>query len=438
MAADTRDINLTLDLALKVGEVLLSSGAGAADVTATMLSVTYALGLRQCDVDVTFTSLAISYQAEADEAAVVAMRQVRHRGIDYDDLTKVDHLVRDLLDERIDRDEARRQLAQVVSSGHKLPRWAVTVGWGAMCSGASLLLGGGLIVMAIAFGAAMGIDRIQQSMSRRRMPAFYQQVAGGMFATLCAIGAAALDLPIDPSLVITANIIMLLAGVGFMGAIQDALTGFYVTSGARILEAILATAGIIAGVSGGLGIGAALGVEMGRLKPGAVGLLDTPMMALGAAICAAGFAFASYAPARILAPIAAISAVAIVIYVGVDLQGLGRAWGSAWAALFIGLVSFSVSGRMRVPALVVVVSAIVPMLPGLSIYVGLSKLADGNSDGMIQMMTAAAVAISLASGVILGEYIAQPLKREVRKLESRLSGPRLVGPFRARVARKDR
>ena len=61
-------------------------------------------------------------------------------------------------------------------------------------------------------------------------------------------------------------------------------------------------------------------------------------------------------------------------------------------------------------------------------------LADGGyfvSQGILALMTAISVAIALASGVILGEYVAQPLKREARKLESRLAGPRLVGPFRA-------
>jgi hypothetical protein len=38
--------------------------------------------------------------------------------------------------------------------------------------------------------------------------------------------------------------------------------------------------------------------------------------------------------------------------------------------------------------------------------------------------------------VILGEYIAQPLRREARKLETRLAGPRLVGPLRARAVKK--
>jgi uncharacterized membrane protein YjjB (DUF3815 family) len=91
-----------------------------------------------------------------------------------------------------------------------------------------------------------------------------------------------------------------------------------------------------------------------------------------------------------------------------------------------------------VPPLVIVVSAIVPMLPGLSIYRGLSLLGEGGEDpagGILALVTAASVAIALAAGVILGEYVAQPLRREARRLERRLSGPRLVGPFRARTPR---
>ena len=88
------------------------------------------------------------------------------------------------------------------------------------------------------------------------------------------------------------------------------------------------------------------------------------------------------------------------------------------------------------PPLVVVVSAIVPLLPGLSIFRGLALMASGDSYGVLAMVTAAGIAISLASGVILGEFIAQPLKREARRLEGRLAGPRLVGPLRARAVKK--
>jgi uncharacterized membrane protein YjjB (DUF3815 family) len=317
----------------------------------------------------------------------------------------------------------------------------VTLGWGVMCAGVGVQLGGTLTVIAIAFAAAVCIDRSQLLMARRRLPFFYQQVAGGGIATILAALAAASGLVDDPSLVVTANIIMLLAGIGFMGALQDALSGFYVTGGARLTEALLATAGIIAGVSGGLTLARMMGVHIGRLDPGAAGSVKAvSMMALGGAICAAAFAFSSYAPRRIIVPIAGIAAIAIVISQTLALQDAGRTWPTGLAAFFVGLVSYTVAGRVRVPPLVVVVSAVVPMLPGLSIYRGLSLLAEGDSatstsEGLLAIITAASVATALAAGVILGEYVAQPLKREAQKLENRLSGPRLVGPLRVRTGR---
>lgn len=51
---------------------------------------------------------------------------------------------------------------------------------------------------------------------------------------------------------------------------------------------------------------------------------------------------------------------------------------------------------------------------------------------MPQLVAALGTAIALASGVILGQYLAQPLRREAHALETRLSGPRMVGAFRGR------
>ena len=436
--SETREIYKTLDLCLRIGEVLLSSGAGAADVTATMLSLAHAVGLRNADVDVTFTALSMSYQVSFEEPALIQVRNVRHRDIDYEDLTLVNELIHDVISGETDRDGARQRLAQIVSSGHRLPRWAVTVGQGVTGLGVGLLLGGDLIVVSIAFIAAAGINVLQRAMSRRRLPSFYQQVAGGLLATLFAVGTAATHLDVDPSMVVTASIIMLLAGIGFMGAIQDALTGFYITAGARLLEALLATAGIIAGVSGGLTVGKMLGVELHRLDPGAAGFQALPVVTFGAGLCAAAFAFACYAPLRSLLPIAAIAALGEAIWYLLYVQDAGPAWASACAAVMIGVASYAVAGRVRVPPLVVVVPAIVPLLPGLSIYRGLSLMSAGEGSGVIALVTAAAVAIAIASGVILGEYIAQPLKREVRRLEDRLSGPRLVGPIRARSVKRQK
>lgn len=431
-----RTYTQTMDFCLRLGEILLSSGAGAADVTATMQTLARGLGLRNVDVDITFVSLSMTYQPSADEVPIILLRHVKQRTIDYDHLTRVDHLVRAVLREELDLKQARSELNRIVSSGHDRPRWAISLGWGVMCGGIGLQLGGDAAVVGIAWIAAVGIDRLQLRMSRRRYPVFYQQVAGGGLATIIALVAAASPLPLNPSLVVTANIIMLLAGIGFMGALQDALTGFYITAGARLTEALLATSGIIAGVSGGISLAYAVGMEVPRLDPGRGDLSTIGLMALGAAVAAGAFAYSSYAPRRIIVPIALVAGIAMLITQSVAVPGIGRTWSVALAAFFVGLVGYTVGGRLRVPPLVVVVSAVVPMLPGLSIYRGLTLLAEGGaetSDGLLAMVTAASVATALSAGVILGEYVAQPVKREAARLESRLSGPRLVGPLRTRA-----
>jgi uncharacterized membrane protein YjjP (DUF1212 family) len=433
-AERTREVHLTLDLCLRIGEMLLSSGAGAADVTATMRSVADHLGLRHAEIDVTFTALSMSHQRSPDDVPVLMMRHVTQRDIDYEDLTAVDHLVRDVLTDQADLLLARSRMATIVSLGHAFPRWAVTIAWAVMAAAVGVFLGGGAVVSAVAALAAVLIDRVQVLMARRRLPFFYLQVAGGAIATILAAAVAASPVDVDPSLVVTANIILLLAGIGLMGAVQDALTGFYLTASARLIEAMMATAGIIAGVAIGISVADGAGIPLGPLVPGRMGNSDLATLLVGAAVSAAAFSVACYAPRRAVLPVALITAVAALIAQTVEVTGFGRVMAAGVAAFFIGLVSYAVAGRVRVPPLVVAVPAIVPFLPGLSIYRGLTFLADGGffvSQGILALMTAISVAIALASGVILGEYVAQPLKREARRMENRLAGPRLVGPFRA-------
>jgi uncharacterized membrane protein YjjP (DUF1212 family) len=431
--AEQREVLESLDLALRIGEVLLSSGAGAADVTATMLAVTRACGLHNVSADVTFVDLTLHHQTSGDQPATVQVRRVTRRQVDYADLTEVDQTVSDLIEGRITLGQARDQVARIVSTGHDRRRWAVTLGWGAMGLGVALTLGGTPVVCLLAFVAACVIYWTQRFMSQRLIPAFYVQAAGGFVATLIAVTAAATELEVNPSRVVTAGIVMLLAGVGIMGATQDALNGFPVTASARLLDALLNTTGIIAGVGAGLTLGELLGVGLATFKPGAAGLAAAGVTVLGAALAAAAFAFASYGPRRSLVAVAVVAALGETVLLAVDEADLGRTWGSAAAAVTIGAVCYLVAGRVRVPPLVVVVPAVVPLLPGLAIYRGLALLA-GGKDGVLELASALAIALALAAGVILGQYLAQPLKREAHRLEARLSGPRMVGPSRRSAA----
>ncbi len=440
---DSRETYKILDLALRVGEILLSSGAGAADVTATMLGITHHYGLRSADVDVTFTLLRMSYHDDPEEMPVQLTRNVSHRDIDYDDLTRTHELVLahpagpgqhpggagssrpDQLDRALPAPLGSRPRLR---GGRRRDRPHPGRGRG------------GHPVAAI---AGPLITMMMRTLNRQRWPMFYQQGAGGLLATLLALATAAideqLDLQVDTSLVITASIVLLLSGIGFMGAIQDALSGFYITAGARIIEALLATSGLIAGVSAGLALAPTFGVSLVGVRPGGgTEFVDVPFILFGAILSACAFAFTCYAPLRALPAVAMSTLLGHLVYLAVQDPQESMPWGAACAAVTIGLVSFSIAGRVGVPPLVVVVSALVPLLPGLLIYRGLSYMSEGDTLGILQLSAAAATTIALASGVIMGEYIAQPLKRNVRRLESRLAGPRMVGVMHGHLARRSK
>jgi uncharacterized membrane protein YjjP (DUF1212 family) len=366
-----------------------------------------------------------------EEARVVLIQGARQVGKST--------LVREVVAGRVDLAEGRSILAQIVSSGHARKRWAVTLGWGGLGAAVTLMLGGDAPVALTAFLAACGIDRMQMFLMKRRVPYFYQQVAGGLLATLFT---AAVTWAVQPwvtmnaSLVVVASIILLLAGLGFVGAIQDSISGFYVTGNARITEVMLVTAGIIGGVTGGLSLSRILGFGLHELTIPTFTLQSLATASFGAAGAAAAFAWASYSPKRILIPIAFLGAASAAIAQSIQYTGLGRPWAVGVAAFAVGLVSYSISGRFKVPPLVTVVSAMVPLLPGLSIYQGLFLLGEDGGQrvaaGLLSLFTAVSVAIALAAGVILGEHVAQPVKREARKVENRLAGPRLVGVTRVK------
>lgn len=432
----TEDSYPTLDLALRVGELLLSSGAGAADVNVQMQNVCIACGLRGVGASVTFTELQLTYQEAPDAPATIQVRHVRQRETDYEDLTLVDQLVRDLVVGHIDRSEARDRLAHIVSSGHERSRRVATVSWGVMGLGIALLLGAGPTACGAAFVAASGIDIIQRHLARRRLPMFYQQVAGALFATIIAIVLVAAHLTAHPSRIISAAIILLLAGVSSLGAVQDALTGFPLTASARSLEAALATAGAIAGVSAGLTASSAFGVPLINLAPGAIAYPAWPQMAVGGALSAGAFAFASYAPVRSAIVAAVLGAISALAFIAGYRSGLGAAWPSALAAAIVGTISYGIAGRIRVPPLVLVVTGVVPLVPGLGIYRGLAHLSTNDAGGVVELINAGVILLALSAGVIFGGYIAQPLRKEGRRLEQRLAGPRLVGPLTVRSVRR--
>lgn len=423
-----------LDLALRTGEVLLSGGAGAADVSATCVAVADACGLRGVECDITFTSISLSWQPARDAAPVTVMRLVRQRELDYTRVTAVHNLAVDLVEQRVGREEAERRLRAIASAGHPYPRAITTAGRATLAASVAVLLGAGPAVAVAAFGATVGVDLVNARLGRGGVPVFYQNVVGGLIATAVALGLVAADVGVRPGLVVAGGIVLLLPGVTLVGAVQDAITGYYVTASARAFETFLLTAGIISGIGIALSVGVRLGVPVRIADPYAAGLAEVPAQLLAAAFVAVSFAVANHAPRRTLPVTGAAGAVGWAVFVAVDRVELSVSLAAAAAAVVIGLGSSTFAHLQKAPPLVYLAAGIIPLLPGLAIYSGMRRLADGDTLGGLTLLgQAMSVGLALAAGAILGEFLAYTARRGAPRRA--VGGPRLAGPERRRRSR---
>ena len=428
-------VHFVLDLALRIGEVQMSSGAGASDATATILAVTTAYGMPHCEVDVIFTSITVACHRGVDLPPVTSLRVDRSRSLDYTRLALVERLIRDITRGRVTARDAHTELDRITSAPHPYPRWLATAAYAGMAAAVATLIGGDALVAVFAAVITALIDRIGRLLNKRALPFFFQQLVGGALATgaaLAIVASEVLPTTVRPTLMVAAAITVLLSGLSVVSTVQDAITGYNVTAAGRTVEVSLMTVGLIAGVVLALNVAVRLGMPPVPLAdPLAPSFLRLPLQLLAGAAAAACFALASYATPRAVVVAGVAGGAGAVGFSALVLWGAGPIAASAVAAAVIGFSGGVISRRLRIPPLVIAVSGMVPLLPGLTTYRGLFEMAvERSSSGLSTLMVAISTALALAAGVVLGEYLAQPVRYGLGRLERRLSGPRMAGPLR--------
>ncbi|MGY1695488.1 MULTISPECIES: threonine/serine ThrE exporter family protein [unclassified Geodermatophilus] len=398
-----------LGLALRIGASMLAVGASAADATATVLRVAAAYGLTSCSVDVTFTSITVSYDRE-NAVPLTAMRVVSTSRLDYTRLQGVTDLARAVGAGDVDVEEAHRRLDRVVSAPTTYRRSVTALGWAGVAACFGLVLGGGWREALLAALTTALVEQVMRVLARRSLPLFFQQVAGAALATGVAVLLLVWDVDVRTSLVVAAGIVVLLAGLSLVSAAQDAINGFPVTAVARAFEVVTLTAGIVVGIAGVLDLARRAGLPLQVIDTAAATSFAVALAA--SAGIAASWALACHARPRAVALAAVAGALAWSTSWAAGGLGAGPPLAGGVAAVVLGFCGEVLTGRLRVPPQLVAVCGIVPLLPGLAVYHGLFAIVvDARLDeGAAILVGAAAVGLALAAGVTLGEYLGRPLR----------------------------
>ncbi|SDK23990.1 Uncharacterized membrane protein YjjP, DUF1212 family [Cryobacterium psychrotolerans] len=425
-AAHTRAV---LDLTMRLAEVIFAAGAGAEDATAAMEAITRAYGLKGTEANITHTIINLTHEDPATHESISRSRNVKYRSLNYAKLTATSELIAEILENPMDVADARKQLATIVSAKPQVPMLFRRVGWSLVGAGAAVLIGGGPVVILAAFVAAFIIDLITTMLDNRRVPVFYQTVVGGAIGPILAALVQVIDPSANPSLVVVAAIIMLLAGVTTFGAVHDTLSGFYLTGTARALEAMVITGGLVTGVAGASLMLSRLGLGLRVDSDVALTLANLPLLLVASVVVVIGFGLAVQVPWRAFWVVCLLGAVAEFLYLAGANAGFGLVWSSGAAAVGVGLLAAVAARIVRTPPLVIMVSALVPLVPGLSLFRGLLQVSEGEIEGLLSLLTAGAVAAALAAGAILAQSLVQFVWGPARRLQRRSIGPLMALPI---------
>ncbi|WIM69065.1 threonine/serine exporter family protein [Corynebacterium breve] len=418
-----------MNIAARIGDILLASGTSNADTRAQIHTVTSSYGLHYCHIDITMNTINMHTSiGTTQKTPVSVLRVVKTLGLDFSKLSEVDRLIRSIRSGATRPEHAEKILNEIYLSPPPYGRLMSYLGWGLLGGAVAILFGGDLWMALLGAITGMLIMIINDWFGHHDLPYFFQCVLGGLLATVPAAItyriAGSIGFSFSPSLVIASGIVVLLAGLTLVQSLQDGMTGAPVTASARFFQTMLHTGGIVAGVATGIQLGDVIGFGLPPLET----LAPVPTFSSAVArivagtLATIGFAIASYAEWGAVWVSGATAVIgSVAFYLMLLPMGASSVLASAVCATMIGLGGGLLARRFLIPPLITAVAGVTPLLPGLTVYRGMyAVLNDQMVVGLTNLGIAVATALALAAGVTLGEWIARRIRR-----------PQVIKPYTA-------
>ncbi|RMI42723.1 threonine/serine exporter family protein [Actinomadura harenae] len=418
------DAYATLDLALRVGELLLAGGDTAESVDLAMGRIARAYGLPHTENNVTLAAVGMSYMPRGDRPPVTAERRVRRRTPNYTRLVAVDQMVREAAGGLLGFQQAKFRLSDIIGHPTAYPPWVQATALSVLGAAGAVLVGGGVYAALAAFVATLLGDRTGAWLGRRGMADFFQMALAAAIGTLVTVLLVATDAPVRSGTVIIGVVIALIPGRALVVSMQDGIAGDLVTGTTRLVEVLFVIVAILSGIGAVTYVAARNGVPISLAHlPTAPTLIAAPQT-LGAGAIAVTFAVYHLVSGRLLPPVALGGMLAWAVLVEMRGLDLPAAPATAVAATVVGLLGTAYARIIHVPALVCVTPCIAPLMPGTLMYRGMLELTTGRT-GVAAVVLAEALATALAIGA--GVYVGGELLRLARPARRVLRPPRRVG-----------
>lgn len=412
----------TMEFALDLGETLIRYGAGALEVETSVIAVTAALGLSHLDVDITNQSLHLNYSPPDGESYSV-LRVVRSYTSNYAGMVLVHELVSDIIAGGVSRTASAARLKQITRQPKPFPRWIVATSRAVFAAAFVLFIGGSWAGALVAMVSSSLVTQISRYGSRWRVPEFFTIAASTLTVTVIALLGHQFHAPLDPALVVSGGILLLLPSGRFVSALQDAINGFPVTAVGRLFSASLIYGAILCGIATALVISDLLGGEKVDVHKIVQTEYPTWLLVVLVGVAIVAGAVTEQSALRLLLPTAGIAVGGYLVMLLAESIGLGDRATPALVATVIGFAARFAADKLRSPQLVLAAPAVMFLLPGLMIFramYGIVINVDETAAGLVEMFNAMAIMLSIAGGVVFGDTLCRPLTSNARRERRRI------------------
>lgn len=409
------DARTTLDFALKLGETMFSFGASSMDVESSIIVVTQAFGIHETEVDLTNQAISLNYAPDSSRGEVpyTLQRVVRSWSTNFAGLGMLHRLVEEIADGEVTRAEAQRRLVEIRRTPKPFPAWSEVIMAGVFCGLFVPFIGGTWRGALVGMVSTWIVFWLKIQVEKRGLPEIFSTMIGSFLATAIALTLHAVDVSINPSLVIAGGIMILLPSSRFVAAVQDAINGFPLTAAGRLISALLVYMGLMGGIMIGV-IGSEIaGLPTLDLAAAPTGS-DLPALVLMLLVACAAMSDSIVEQATWKAMIASglVASAAFGVWLLFDGIGTGPRLTPAIAATAVGFLGRIASLRLGFPQIVVVLPSMLFLLPGLAIFRALYEFTVESGStllGVAGIFNATVVVVAIAGGVVLGDTLARPL-----------------------------
>ncbi len=388
-----------LTLILDIGEQMMVSGAEVSRVEDSIYRICMAYGADKAEVLSITTSLIVTVYPK-EQGSVTQTRRIKGFSSDMNRLDKMNALSRHICERKMDVGEARKEYDSVIAEGRY--QWQIRLfAYLLVAFAFSMFFGGDVsdgLVSAIIAIPFFGIDIVWNRFKLNNfLMLFVSSLVGGFLAS----AFVAMGLAHSVSMVSIGDVMILIPGIILTNSMRDMFGGDTITGVVRFLEAILTAVTIAFGFTA------------------SEHFFNNNFVVLGADKAFTLPLYILYPVEIVMAFLGALGYSTIYNVKGDRLAACGLGGGLSWIAyLFAGTFTVNDPSRYlfativvtfyaekmakykKAPATIFLVSAIMPLVPGGSLYRSLSYAVDQkwhefSMTGMNTLVIALAIAVGM-------------------------------------------